>query len=114
MKRIALLVLFLLLAACSDEKVAEKAAKEGITQELNDPASVEYRDVITYSPEAGVYATCGELNAKNQFGAYMGFIRFVALTDVVDGEAQYRDDSSTDEYPLIYGMLELQYCHDGK
>lgn len=112
MKRTALLVLLSLLAACSDEKAAEKAAKVGITQEFNDPASVQYRDVATYSPQAGVYATCGELNAKNQFGAYTGFMRFVALVDIVEGKAKYRDeDSTTDEYPLLYGTLEAKYCH---
>lgn len=116
MKRVALVVLLTLLAACSDDKAAEKAAKEGIAQEFNDPASVQYRGTITYSPEAGVYATCGELNAKNQFGAYTGFTRFVALVDIVDGKAEYRGENSTDEdqYPLLYGQLEAQYCHNSK
>ena len=57
------------------------------TDKLSDPDSVRYRDLILYhdpnsSPLAdkyfGEYRLCGELNAKNRFGGYVGYRSFIA------------------------------------
>lgn len=113
MKKTALLLLVSLLAACSPADEAEKVSKEGLTKNYHDPASVQYRNVINYSPGYSTYAICGELNGKNSYGAYVGFKRFVAVTELVDSEPKYRDGSTDDDY-LKFSKLELFYCHNRK
>ena len=51
---------------------AERGTREGIAKLFRDPDSVQFRD--TFVSSRGYW--CGELNAKNGFGAYGGFQRF--------------------------------------
>lgn len=113
MKKTVLLLLVSLLAACSPADEAEKVSKEGLTKNYHDPASVQYRNVINYSPSIATYAICGELNGKNSYGAYVGFKRFVAVTELVDGEPKYRDGSTGDDY-FKHKKLEAENCHNRK
>lgn len=54
------------------------AAKRAVRGELKDPDTAKFRDVhANYSEELGVVA-CGRVNAKNEFGGYTGFRRFVS------------------------------------
>lgn len=53
------------------------AAERGVRAELKDPNAAQFRDVrASYTEEFGVVA-CGRVNAKNEFGGYAGFRRFV-------------------------------------
>lgn len=57
------------------EQQAEKdsaiaAAKQEIEKNLKDPASAQYRNLRVAS------GVCGEVNAKNSLGGYVGFRRF--------------------------------------
>ncbi len=53
------------------------------THNLKDPGSAYYRDtrfVRTKLPEGReMISLCGELNAKNSYGAYSGFHRFITM-----------------------------------
>lgn len=49
---------------------------------LKDPESADFRDVHFYSG-GGVPVACGEVNAKNGFGGFTGFERFVAAGTVI-------------------------------
>lgn len=51
-------------------------AKTALTAEFKDPSSAQYR-VLFLSGEA-MPVLCGEVNAKNSYGAYVGFRRFYA------------------------------------
>lgn len=51
--------------------------KRQIQAVLKDPSSADFRNVRFYSG-GGIPVTCGEVNAKNGFGGYTGFERFVA------------------------------------
>jgi hypothetical protein len=53
----------------------EREAKDAVTSKVNDPGSVIFRNVATYEK-----AVCGEFNAKNGFGGYGPFHRFVYET----------------------------------
>jgi hypothetical protein len=64
----------LTILGCSSEADSQiKLAKMALESSLNDPASVQYRDIQSFSESV----VCGEYNAKNKFGGYMGFRRFV-------------------------------------
>ena len=47
----------------------QRLARELVTANLKDPDSAKFRN------QKGV---CGEVNAKNSFGGYAGFVRFIA------------------------------------
>lgn len=53
------------------------ASQITIKGRLKDPGSAEFRNVHFYSGGKTVVA-CGEVNAKNSFGGYSGYERFVA------------------------------------
>ena len=53
------------------------AAERAVRRELKDPDAAQFRDVrANYTEEFGVVA-CGQVNAKNEYGGYTGFRRFV-------------------------------------
>ena len=64
-------VLAILVSACGNKNV--DLVKKSIESELSDPSSVLYKDVNEF-PEGIV---CGQVNAKNKFGGYIGFTPFV-------------------------------------
>ncbi len=54
------------------------ASRDGVRARLRDPDSAEFRNVGFYSGGESP-AVCGEVNAKNAFGGYTGYERFIAL-----------------------------------
>lgn len=53
-------------------------AKQAVERKLRDPSSAEYRGIrVLHSPNSAA-TVCGEVNAKNAFGGYAGFERFVS------------------------------------
>lgn len=73
--------------------------EDTVAANLRDPSSAEFLDVIE-----GSTATCGEVNGKNAFGAYVGFKPFVyengrvlfepvepSITDIEQRTAYYRE-----------------------
>lgn len=75
-----------------DVQVAEQrliaAAKDFILSGLKDPDAAKFRDVYVVPNKATV---CGEFNAKNGFGAYVGYKRFIVAPGGVFG---IEDDGS--------------------
>lgn len=70
--------------------VEAKMIAEGqdrIVNRLNDPESARFRNVFI-SPKGR--AICGEVNAKNAMGGYVGFRRFISAKD----RAGVEDDGS--------------------
>lgn len=81
-KNLAVLALILSVTGCKDERPehtqrAEDRGKIEITKDFFDPASVQFRNLKT-EIKLSSYRVCGELNARNKYGAYVGFKRFVA------------------------------------
>lgn len=58
------------------------AGKEQIKGVLKDPDSADFKDVHFYSG-GGIPVACGKVNAKNGFGGYTGFERFIAAGSVI-------------------------------
>jgi hypothetical protein len=73
----------LMATACGPNAV--ERAKDLAARDLRDPGSAQFRDVRT--GDAG--SICGEINAKNALGAYVGFQRFLVTgTDSVIIESE--------------------------
>ncbi len=56
-------------------------AKERAGYDLKDPSSAQFRDLYTISRGMGDDIICGEINAKNSYGAYVGFRKFYVRSD---------------------------------
>ena len=68
------------------QNVAATAARTPLVSSLTDPQSVQFRNERAVT-RAG--AICGEFNAKNKLGGYVGFRRFIS-----DGK-QYAVEGTT-------------------
>jgi hypothetical protein len=53
------------------------AAERAVRRELKDPDSAQFKDVRANYTEEFCVVACGRVNAKNEFGGYTGFQRFV-------------------------------------
>lgn len=51
-------------------------SQSAIAQDLKDPSSAQFRGLRTFALGNGERITCGEVNGKNSFGAYVGFQPF--------------------------------------
>lgn len=58
-------------------------AEKTIAGMMKDPETVEFRNVVLkrYDPTTTALTGCGEMNAKNSFGAYVGYGPFVVSTN---------------------------------
>jgi hypothetical protein len=54
-------------------------AEDAVREKLRDPSSAQFRNVRLNSLSSS--EVCGEVNAKNAFGGYIGFVRFAAEAD---------------------------------
>lgn len=76
--------------------------KAMVTDELSDPDSAKFRRVFISEFEEGkgtataVLSLCGEVNAKNRMGGYVGYRRFVADERVAFIDENI-DDSSAEQ-----------------
>jgi len=63
--------------AALDRDSMIEGAKNAVRERMRDPTSVEFRSVVVGgNPDSG--AVCGEVNGRNGFGGYHGYVRFVA------------------------------------
>lgn len=71
------LSLAIVVAACAAGDPAETAAREAVSAQLKDPFSAQFRNLRRHSPHTAGW--CGEVNAKNSFGGYVGWRLFSAI-----------------------------------
>lgn len=72
------------MAAGQQPKVNEAALRKEFTA-LKDQDSAKFRNIKFAPGEAeGAWVMCGEYNAKNSYGGYAGFSRFMGMA-LVDG-----------------------------
>ena len=71
MKKILHVSILLALSGCDVGPQGD--AKKAVAATLTDPSSVQFQNVTSYSNNV----ICGEFNAKNQMGGYVGFKPFV-------------------------------------
>ena len=79
-------------------KKASTDAKRMIADTFKDPDSVKFRDLRISKDGAFV---CGELNAKNSYGGYVGYTRFYSLWAVglvhTEGSATFIESYLTNQ-----------------
>lgn len=82
-------------------------AKATVVHDLKDPDSAKFRGIGIYKSTTGKggVTVCGEVNAKNAFGAYVGYKRFMLFDDIALMEGQ-------DSTGLTYEMLGPVLCYE--
>lgn len=75
MKRIFYSCATLLLSGCGSGLLDE--ARKEVAAQLRDPESAQFRNLKDYTEKI----VCGEVNAKNGFGGYVGFSEFIYFGD---------------------------------
>jgi hypothetical protein len=91
------------LQAIDTSQVDVERYKDLLARKMKDPSSVQFRDVyVPEKSESGLPAICGEYNAKNSYGAYVGFQRF-AVRRLASGEITPLMVSTND--PTISAMV---------
>lgn len=76
-------------------------AKQSVAAGLKDPASTQFRDVRVVSNTAGSLV-CGELNSKNSYGGYAGFVYFFG--NATRGEVDRGGLGTTAAFIKVCGM----------
>lgn len=84
LRRAIAIVALGLATAC--EPASFKAAKAAVSRDMRDPMSTQFRDVVQGDGDI----VCGEVNAKNTMGAYVGFTRFI-VSDSLGVELESED-----------------------
>ena len=94
------------LAVATPETDAAFEAKRAVETQLKDSSSAEFRQVKVYKVGERSYAVCGEVNARNGFGAMAGFSRFVYL-----GQVAVIDDGTDETFNTVWSTAG---CDDSK
>lgn len=69
--------------------------KGQVVENFKDPGSAQFRRIVTYRVANGDTATCGEVNGKNSFGAYVGFKQFYVRSNGQTVKRSYVDQDSS-------------------
>ena len=55
-----------------------RVGMDAVKEKLRDPDSAKFKNVFFHRGRGNIPATCGYVNARNSFGGYTGFERFVS------------------------------------
>lgn len=66
------------LSARADDALLLESAKRVAVIGLKDPSSAQFRNLEVRKAGKSM-AVCGEINAKNSYGGYVGFVKFYVL-----------------------------------
>lgn len=93
------------LIASGRSDVFVRDAKRAITDNFKDPDSALFRDL--FLSNKAVPTLCGEVNAKNSYGGYVGYRRFF-----FNRIASYVEPSESSSASAAYRSLLAGYCGD--
>lgn len=83
---ISFTLIAIILAGCgkNPEEQAITLVKSDVSNYFKDPSSTMFRNVVSVDRGNSQWAVCGEVNAKNGFGGYVGYIQFYGETQIQD------------------------------
>lgn len=142
---IAVAVVVATVAGCNSEsdrdggikrEVFAPKLRELIAANLKDPSSAQFRNEQFYRSVAitkdgkilpANVTLCGEINAKNSYGAYSGFHRFISTAPVtIDGKEidmsegrkqtfeQDIEDDSSEGRKQLFEKLSVMFCQNNE
>jgi hypothetical protein len=101
----------LVLAGCSKEDDARENARLAVKSLLKDPGSAEFTNERVLKDASGnPTVVCGEVNAKNAFGGYVGAQKFFDVIHTGSGTVMVRKaDRFDDEFDKAYSAAGCGY-----
>lgn len=101
-------------APAQDDVQAQAAlverAKAAVAHDLKDPWSARFRDVHVHHDFEDWKTVCGQVNAKNSYGAYSGFQRFFYVEDHGEPTAAVEPGGPASSEWVDYDQLDFVYC----
>lgn len=85
----------------SVQAMVTDVAENAVKQILRDPSSAQFRSVREYAGPV-----CGEVNAKNGFGGFTGYTRFIVVGSTKSPDA-YIEGQTQFDFPSAWQMA----CH---
>lgn len=73
---------------------AKGLAEAALKDRMKDPDAAQFRNEVVYR-RGDTLVVCGEVNAKNGYGGYVGFRRFVAMRGVAITEEDLNGKTAT-------------------
>ena len=92
--------------ALSKSELAE--IQSAVLYRLKDPDSAKLRNIAAVKLDDGSLKVCGEVNSRNSFGGYNGFMPFSGT--VTDGRFQLQLLASTED-EMRFVVYNCQYAH---
>lgn len=83
--------------------------KDTVRSKLKDPDSAEFRNVQFYSGGPSP-STCGEVNAKNSFGGFSGYERFIAVGSTM---SVLESEMKPNEMDKLWASVCIKAASDG-
>ncbi|WEE79281.1 hypothetical protein LZ683_07895 [Comamonas testosteroni] len=74
-------------AAQPAPKLNERLLRAALEDSLKDADSAKFKNIRYKPSEVGLWKMCGQVNAKNGYGAYSGFERFIGFAIKNQGES---------------------------
>ena len=90
-------------SGCDAVDPATIRAKAAVKEHLRHPSSAQFRNLHLNKIDSNT--VCGEVNAKNAFGGYDGFMRFAAEADGQKWRIMFDDGSLDAEGKSFFNML---------
>jgi hypothetical protein len=95
--------LLALATGCDAVEPATMRAEDAVKGKLRDPSSAQFRNVHLNKIDSNT--VCGEVNAKNAFGGYAGYMRFAAEADGQKWRIMLDDGSLDTEGKSFFATL---------
>lgn len=73
------------------------SARTAVADSLSDPLAAQFRALSVVTDGAGLQKVCGEVNAKNQYGGYVGFRAFAYIPQFGGPIWAPEDDDRSDD-----------------
>ena len=86
------------------------AAKKKLIRDFKDPSTAQFRDVFVATMGKDHIALCGEVNAKNSYGAYIGFKPFYVIQE--KGQPIGTPTIAPEVGDLVFQTIFGAYCSD--
>lgn len=89
-----------------------KLRKEETTKNLKDPSSAQFRNLyISFDKGETTPTLCGEINAKNSYGGYVGFRRFYSIGSQMNEIENLEPKESMEKIKQsIFDIIHPRYC----
>jgi|HubBroStandDraft_6_1064221.scaffolds.fasta_scaffold180952_2 hypothetical protein len=84
----------------------QEAVANEVRNQLRDPDSAEFRNIAAYHDTRFGRMVCGELNAKNSFGGYVGYTGFVIKVGANGGQEMLLDQDG--EFPQAARICRME------